>query len=296
MIDRIALKPYFALFFVFFMVALSTGCTEQPRGDSLVVSIRPLALITREISGDDFPLTVLAGNSDPHHYAPTVADRAQLESAALIVWMGPRLEFALARQLQQPAERKLELLAADGYEYSGANPQDPHLWLRPRNAARMAAQIAERLIQLKPQNAAQYRQRARDFSSRMANLQKVLDRALWAYKDTPVVTTHAAYGHFFGPAGMTLNSLSNTDNDPHGAKTLLQLTTKADGCLFGEAPTNGRDQQTAEHLGLRYQALDLLGQQLPAAATYQQFIEQLLADSRNCLGKVSDQSAPGAEP
>lgn len=276
-------RPGLTFFFVLFLVVLGSGCSEQPRGDTLVVSILPLALITKEISGEDFTVIVLEGNTDPHHYAPTVAARRQLESAALIIWMGPQLESTLARQLRQSTEYTLELIAEGDYEYSGTSPQDPHLWLRPRNAAVMAAKIAERLTALKPQHAARYRQRARDFSSRMATFQKVLERTLVAHKDTYIVTRHAAYGHFFGPAGILPHSLSNLNNDSHGAKTLLQLPTGIEGCLFGEIPSNSRDHQTAEHLGLRYQTLDSLGQQLPMDASYRQLIEQLLTDSRSCF-------------
>lgn len=282
-------------FFVVLLLIAVTACGEpRPQGGELLVSVRPLALIAREIAGPELPVRALIANGDPHHYAPTVADRAALERALLVVWVGPQLEDVLAKQMALlPEERQLQLLAADGYEYAGASANDAHLWLRPRNAALIAAQIAERLAQLQPQQAEVYRGRARDFSRRMANLQKVLERALWGYRDVPVAVTHDAYGHFFGPAGVETLALSDSSFSRRGAKTLLELRGLGDGCLFGEVPANDRDRQTAANLGLRYATLDPLATDLPADADYPALVEQLLADARSCLAQIPDRPPGG---
>jgi len=285
------------LFPLILLVALS-GCDNPAPAPQreLLVSVRPLALIAREIVAADMPIRVLITSGDPHHYAPTVSDRAALERAQLVVWLGPQMEAVLAKQMAQvPPQRQLPLLAAGGYEYDGASAQDPHIWLRPRNAAVIAAHIAERLAQQQPQRADIYRQRARDFSRQMANLQKVQNRALWAYKGTPIAVTHDAYGHFFGPAGVQIHPLSDSSHSQRGAKTLLQLQGAGDGCLFGEVPANARDRQTAASLGLRYVALDPLGTALPADASYSGLLAQLLADARRCLAQIPDQAPEQAE-
>lgn len=280
------------LLFLFTLATLAAcGKPAPSERAELVVSVRPLALIAREIAGPELPLRVLIGSGDPHNYAPGVSERAALERARLVVWMGPALESVLAKQMALlPAERQLSLLDAtgneEGYEYEGASASDPHLWLRPRNAAVMGAQIAEQLAQLQPQKADEYRTRARDFSREMANLQKVLDRALWAYRDVPVVVTHDAYGHFFGSAGVRTRALSGSGQGGHGARALLELRGAGDGCLFGEVPENDRDRQTARSLELRYVALDPLGQNLPEGAAYPDLIEALLGQARACLGQV----------
>lgn len=270
------------------VVACSTG--EPPRDGPLLVSVRPLALIAAEIAGEDMEIRALIRSGDPHHYAPSVSDRAALDRAALVVWLGPGMETVLARQLSRvPPERQLALLQQGAFEMTGAAADDPHLWLRPRNAAIIGAQIAERLAELRPQEAGNYRQRARDFSREMANLQKVLDRALWAYRDVPIVVTHDAYGHFFGSAGVVTRPLGGTGGENrHGARTLLELGDVEDGCLFGEMPSNSRDRQLAENLGLRYVALDPLGRGLPEGARYGDLIDALLVDARQCLARVPD--------
>ncbi|AQQ69287.1 high-affinity zinc uptake system protein ZnuA [Microbulbifer agarilyticus] len=264
----------------------------------VVASIAPLAMLAREVAGDAAEVHQLVQGSDPHHYAPSVNDRLTIEAAPLVVWMGPALESVLARQMALVTEeRQLELLDDTGlFEFDGSDPTDPHLWLRPRNAAAIAAQIAERLSTLDPQQAQGYRQRARDFSRAMANLQKVQDRALWAYKDVPIVSTHKAYSQFFGPAGVAVESLSGGSKQAHGARTMLDKIRSEEvagpaGCLFGEVPANDRDRQTASHLNLGYQALDPLGSTLPQDAGYRTLMEKLLADARRCLSTIPDRSA-----
>ncbi|WP_460804506.1 metal ABC transporter substrate-binding protein [Microbulbifer agarilyticus] len=287
-----------------FASLVGVGCgTKSPdakHSEKLVVvaSIAPLAMLAREVAGDAAEVHQLVQGGDPHHYAPTVNDRLTIEGAPLVVWMGPALESVLARQMALvAAERQLELLDDTGlFEFDGSDPTDPHLWLRPRNAAAIAAQIADRLSTLDPQQADGYRQRARDFSRAMANLQKVQDRALWAYKDVPIVSTHKAYSQFFGPAGVTVESLSGGSKQAHGARTILDKIRSDEvagpaGCLFGEVPANDRDRQTASHLNLGYQALDPLGSTLPQGAGYRTLMEQLLADARRCLSTIPDRSA-----
>lgn len=302
-LKTVAIRAFVVVLGVFLQACGAPDSDPPASGAEVVVSIGPLALIAREIIGAEVPVRQLVQGADPHHYAPSVADRMAMEKAQLVIWMGPAMESVLARQMSLlPGERQLGLLEAGGYEFDGADEDDPHLWLRPRNAAVMAAHIATRLGELDPAQADTYRARARDFSRAMANLQKVQDRALWAYRDVPIVSTHKAYGQFFGPAGVKVESLGGTASHQHGARAMLekQAMTTADkngdtgesravrGCLFGEVPANDRDRQTAAHLNLGYQALDPLGSTLPAGADYRKLLEQLLADARQCLGRVPD--------
>lgn len=296
---RILLLPLITLF-----VALLTGCgVENPAGKGesrdagaplVLASIGPVAMITREVAGGDVELRQLVRNGDPHHFAPGVNDRVAMESAQLVIWLGPEMESVLARQMSLlPAEQQLGLLEAGGYEFEGSDADDPHIWLRPRNAAVMAAHIATRLAQLNPAKAEDFRTRARNFSRAMANLQKVQDRALWAYRDVPIVSTHKAYSQFFGPAGVTIESLGTSASHQHGARTMLEkhrspANGQEHGCLFGEVPANDRDRQTAAHLNLGYAALDPLGNNLPQDAGYAALMAQLLADARKCLAEVPD--------
>ncbi|WP_299584953.1 metal ABC transporter substrate-binding protein [uncultured Microbulbifer sp.] len=288
------MSPYSRVLPFSILILLSFGllaCAKQAPVErtELVVSVRPLALIAREIAGDNLPVRVLIQGADPHHYAPSVSERAQLERALLLVWLGPQMEGVLAGQARSlPDDRQLQLLGAAEYEYQGASAADPHLWLRPRNAALVGAQIAERLAQLQPQQAELYRSRARDFSESMASLQKVLDRSLWGYRDVPIVVTHDAYGHFFGSAGVKTRALGSGSGGGHGARAMLNLSQVGRGCLFGEAPKNERDQQLADHMGLEYAALDLLGEQLGPEAHYRDLIESLLTQARGCLSEIPD--------
>lgn len=301
----------FPLIFIAVLALFLAACGKQNAGEpvetvgkaspgdgaaTLVVSIRPLAMIVREVAGPQVSIKQLVRNGDPHHYAPKISDRMVMESAQLVIWLGPEMESVLARQMALlPAEKQLGLLAAGGYEFDGADAADPHIWLRPRNAAVMAAHIATRLAALNPSQAEEIRARARDFSRAMANLQKVQDRALWAYRDVPIVSTHTAYSQFFGPAGVKVDSLGSSASHQHGARAMLEThelseNGQARGCLFGEVPANDRDRQTAGHLNLGYEALDPLGTRLPADADYPALMAQLLADARKCLGAIPDRS------
>ena len=80
---------------------------EQIAGESgltLVASIRPLAFLLNELAlPADEVIQLVSNNSSAHHYQLKVSDRRLLQSADLVVWVGPALELFLEKPLKQVA-------------------------------------------------------------------------------------------------------------------------------------------------------------------------------------------------
>ena len=176
-----------------------------------VVACEPeWAALVKELGGDK--LTVVSTTTalqDPHHIEARPSLIARMRSADLLVCTGMELEAGwLPVLLQQAANPKLargapghfeagrfvaaldvpaRLDRSDGDVHAGGNP---HIHLDPRNIARVAAALGERLGQVDPPNAAFYRQRLEGFSSRWSDATRRWEQQALPLRDLPVVAHH----------------------------------------------------------------------------------------------------------
>jgi zinc/manganese transport system substrate-binding protein len=104
---------------------------------------------------------------------------------------------------------------------------NPHLHLDPRNVARVAAALGERMAQLDPQQAAHYRQREKAFLDRWQQA-----TARWAseaapLKDLPLVVHHKNFSYLIGWLGMReVGSLEPKPGLPPSTASLTELLAK----------------------------------------------------------------------
>ncbi|MCK9563710.1 MAG: metal ABC transporter substrate-binding protein, partial [Bacteroidales bacterium] len=85
-------------------LSTDTGGRDKPQ---VAVSIRPLAMIVRELVGDGVEIhQLIDAGQDPHHGALQPSRRLLLDEADLVIWVGPGLESSLARPLANFAEER----------------------------------------------------------------------------------------------------------------------------------------------------------------------------------------------
>lgn len=179
--------------------SVQTAQTPQSaRTDTLqvVATIYPVYDWVRQVVGEDAPgveVTLLQdGGTDLHSYQPSAADLAAIADCDLLVYVGGASDAWVEDALQNAAnpERRtldlMELLGTRVYEeetVEGMQPEedhdghdheegetDEHIWTSLRNAAELSAAIADTLVQLDPDNARQYTERAADYSAELAAL------------------------------------------------------------------------------------------------------------------------------
>src|SRR5690606_9251333 len=164
-----------------------------PMAPSVVASIAPVhSLVAAVMRGVGEPRLLVPGGSSPHAYALRPSDARAIQSADLVVWIGPGLETFLERSMASlatggevlrlvdtPGLRLLPLRDAnagrDGDAHGHAHPHDHgpgygadgagtgsdmHLWLDPENAWLMAGRIGQALAAMDPANAGAYRDNA----------------------------------------------------------------------------------------------------------------------------------------
>jgi ABC-type Zn uptake system ZnuABC Zn-binding protein ZnuA len=79
---------------------------------------------------------------------------------------------------------------------------NPHFWLDPANAVRIAIQIQQRLAQLRPDDAAYFAQRLNAFKVRINDANKRWLAALAPYRGSKIVTYHNSWPNFVKHFGL----------------------------------------------------------------------------------------------
>ncbi len=244
-----------------FKKSLAIGCllwvySGVALADKPVVlsSIKPIQLLVAAVADDQVDSQLLLSDAaSPHHFYWRPSDQFRLQNADLIVWIGPPLEYFMAKPLALlPAQQSLALVDLadlthidhddhhhDGHDQHAAHNLDPHLWLNPANAVIMAVGIAEKLAAIDPENASLYRQNAQAFAVDVALLDDAIASKMQAVPSNNYLVMHDAYRHFEQRYGLqaAASVTLNFEYQP-GVKHVLQLQRLIDSgqitCVFQE--------------------------------------------------------------
>ena len=169
--------------------------------------------LTEELGGDKVKVYVATNAlQDPHHVEAKPSLIARARTADLVVATGAELEIGwlplVTQQAGNPAiqpgkpgyfeaapyvtllEKPTRLDRAEGDVHPGGNP---HIQTDPRNIAKVAAPLGERLAQLDPPNAAYYRERQKAFSERWSAAIAKWEREAAPLKGAQIVVQHKAF-------------------------------------------------------------------------------------------------------
>src|ERR1700756_4206367 len=160
---------------------------------NVITTTEDLASIGREIGGDRITIDSLAkGYQDPHFVEAKPSFILKLQKADVLVAVGRELEIGwLPPLIQQSRNAKIQV-GAPGYldaslsatilEIPNGNITramgdvhplgNPHYWLDPENGKRIAKEIADKLSELRPNDAAYFQQQLESFTTRLDAAEK----------------------------------------------------------------------------------------------------------------------------
>jgi zinc/manganese transport system substrate-binding protein len=172
------------------------------------------ALVT-ELAGDHAEVfTATTAQQDPHHIQARPSLIARMRRADLVVCTGAELEIGWLPVLMARGGNPRIKPGTDGY-FEAANfvlmlevPQrldraegdvhpkgNPHIQLDPRNIARIAPALSDRLARLDPANAGDYRKRLEDFSQRWQSALQRWDTEAASLRGMPIVVHHKSWAY-----------------------------------------------------------------------------------------------------
>ncbi len=166
--------------------------------------------LAKELGGDKATVYVAStALQDPHRIEARPSLIARARSADLMVCTGAELEIGWAPLVQtqsgnakiqagQPGyfeaatvvpllEKPTRLDRSMGDVHPGGNP---HIHLDPRNVAKVAAALGERMAALDPREAAYYRDRTKSFLERWEQARSRWERQAMPLKGMPLVVYH----------------------------------------------------------------------------------------------------------
>lgn len=263
----------------------------------IVASIKPLALIARDLLGESAQVDVLVPpNQSPHDYSLKPSDMTRVHSADLVIWLGPALEPFLVKALSGLDKKQVLTISSNAHEEAGErtghqHSGDLHLWLDPQQAIVIARVVAKAVADVIP-NAIPNKTAA---LSRLAVQYTELDRQiaeqLAPLKDRGFVVYHRGYDYLVQHYQLNqLGWVSTNPERPPGVRHMLALRERLARdparCLLVEpGHQSGRVQQVAENLSLPLFPVDLLGAQ-ETVNSYPALMESVAASLAACLSQT----------
>jgi len=228
-------------------------------GLRIVAPVFPLADIAGRIApGADVTLLTSSGQ-DPHDLELSPADRALIETADIVLYMGeigfqPQVESAV--QDATGAVLSVASIAGEanlrdfeghthshedeghghghGHEgedeeegHSGGDAVDPHIWFDARIMAEVAEELGEALALLDENQADAFQTNAREVHDQLLGLAEEIDTLLSGCAHEVAVVSHEAYAYLLEPRGLQQEGISGAGG--HGEvspQRLAELTRR----------------------------------------------------------------------
>lgn len=204
---------------------------------NVVTSFYPLYDFASEIGGAHVHVVnVVPTGVEPHDWAPKSRDISEMSKADLFIYQGAGLEGWADDFIHSlPAHSSLQIVkGSEGLnliseEQSGSSEEssgghsgeehggvDPHTWLSPANAKKMAAHIRDGLVKVDPAHRSEYEANYERLNNRLDELDRHYREQLSRTSRKDVVVTHRAFAYLcrdYGLEQMAIMGLS-PDSEP----------------------------------------------------------------------------------
>lgn len=305
-----------ALFTALLAVSLPVRAIE------VLTTIKPLGFIAAAITdGVSEPKVLLPTGASPHDFSLRPSDIRSINSADLVVWVGPELEGFMAKPLaNHPHALALTQVEGmplfnyatqdshdshdhddhdhaahehgdhdEGHEGHHHEGVDPHIWLGPTQAKVIAKAIASELGKLDPANQARYDANLAAFDTKVDAKDKVIAGQMKAVNEKGYFVFHEAYGYWERHYGMSSKGHFTVSPERRpGAKTPVDirkaLEEKQASCIYAEPQFSPAViESVARNTGAKVLLLDEVGEQVPLGPDgYPQFMQQLADAFAQC--------------
>lgn len=291
------------------------GCTplnSNSRADDkpqVVATSTIIADLAEEVGGNEIQLTgILQPGTDPHAYEPRPQDSRLLEEADLILYNGYNLEPGLIRLMNAAGTKARKLAVGEVVKPlqldkgKGEVVPDPHVWGDVKNAIAMVNAIRDALIELSPEDKAEFIQNAQQLTTELQQLDSWISQQIQTIppNQRKLITTHDAF-QYYGRAYQiaiagTLIGIS-TEEQP-SAQTVKQLveSIKKIGvpAIFAETTINPNLIQTvAQEAGVKLAPRQLYSDSIGANKSEgDSYIKMMVANTRTIVEALGGKYTP----
>jgi len=191
------------------------------------VSIPPQKYLVERVVGPDTRVRVLTA-TDPEHFEPGPGQMQALLDADLFVPLGIRAETRWLNIIkeQAPALRVVDCCRQLMTRREEGNYQDPHVWLDPILAMRMAAIILQDLIEIRPAEAEYLQSNYQRLASDLEQLDADIRARLARHAGQTFLVGHPAWGYLADRYGLKQVALE-VEGREIGPRTMAERIRQA---------------------------------------------------------------------
>lgn len=222
----------------------SSGASGSAGSSTVVTGLYPLQYVAQRVAGDAFEVENLTQpGGEPHDLELTPQQVGALSGTDLVVYSAgfqPAVDEAVE---QQAADRAFDVLSAvelrEGEEHAEGGAEhadehadgggDPHVWLDPQRLAAIGTALADRLAEVDPDAADDYRARAEDLSTQLTALDDELRAGLASCERRQIVTSHDAFGYLADAYGLEQVAVAGlSPEDEASPRRLAEVAAQAE--------------------------------------------------------------------
>jgi len=191
----------------------------------IMTATTDLASLAQEIGGDKVDVEAVArGYQDPHFVDPKPSFLLKLSKAELLIVVGLELEIGwLPPLITQSSNPRIQVGAPGYFDASrfarilelptgqvtraegDVHPLgNPHYWLDPDNALRIAKGIQNKISEMRPNDAAYFAERYDAFAQRLKQSDQQWQAQMKPYAGRKVVTYHRSWPNFAEHFGLNV--------------------------------------------------------------------------------------------
>ena len=310
MTNIISLKKITAFILLFAASLTIISCSEsQVKNDSLEVAatIFPVYSIAEQIAGDNITVNLLIQPGEsPHTFTPSVSTKQITERVKRVYVVDENFDKAVINIIDSKSKTlavntNVNLLKYDDDHDDDKHKDDddhdddkhkddddhdehahgeynPHYWLSPNAAIKIARNIADDMKTLDPNNASDYEENYGVFEKSVTDLYAKLKADITSVSDVAFITMHDAWAYFNEAFETNLvGSFEPSGAESPSPKYLAELQEKVDEknavAIFSEPQLSlSSIQQFIKDNNLRTGVLDPLGG-VDGRMTYQELLE-----------------------
>lgn len=229
------------------------GSTPNPEPEVLNVYATTgyLADTVSNIAPDAEITTMVGPGGDPHTFQPSTKDIEVIQAADVVFWNGLYLEAHMVDQLTSLEDKQLAvgeqipeemLLSWPETDDEGNELFDPHIWNSPEAWLLVVDQVADKLGEIDPANADEYRTNAEGYKDEINQTAETAAELLADVAEPRIVVTgHDAFGYFGETFELEVHATDFISSDAQLSPR--ELSDLADMIADNEVPVIFQDNQ-----------------------------------------------------
>lgn len=180
------------------LLIFSTGCNMEkqikyPDKPQIYTSFYCIYDFANTIGGDKIEVhNLVPTGTEPHDWEPSTRDMAYISEGDILFYNGAGMESWIDKVTASAGEKIKYVELSENI--AGDEVSDPHIWLDPLNAVKMAEKIKETLCEIDSLNTDYYNNNFMEFKKQAENVDNEYKSAFNNISDKKIVVAHEAYG------------------------------------------------------------------------------------------------------